>query len=122
MDGHSLIKQYWRACEERDWEAFGRTVAPDVVYRDPQTREIVRGRADYVAFNQTYPGDWHLTVERVIARDDEGVSWTSFAVGDETMTGLCFFRFGDGLITEIDDFWPEPYEPPTREVPVVDRY
>ena len=50
------------------------------------------------------------------------MSWTSFAVGDETMTGLCFFRFGDGLITEIDDFWPEPYEPPTREVAVVGRY
>lgn len=30
--------------------------------------------------------------------------------------------FEDGLITEIDDFWPEPYDPPVREAPVVRRY
>lgn len=83
---------------------------------------MVRGRDDYVAFNRTYPGDWDLTVDRVIAQADEGVSWTTFVVGDKTMTGLCFFRFRDGLIAEIDDFWPEPYEPPVREVPVVGRY
>ncbi|MGN7248730.1 nuclear transport factor 2 family protein [Janibacter anophelis] len=122
MDGTALITEYWRTCEARDWEAFGALVAPDIVYREPQTREIVRGREDYVAFNQTYPGDWHITVERVIAHDGDGVSWTTVVVGDESMTGLCFFRFEDGVITEIDDFWPEPYEPPAREVPVVDRY
>lgn len=122
MDGHAIITEYWRACEDRDWDAFGALVAPDVVYREPQTREIVRGRDNYVAFNQTYPGDWHLTVERVIAEADEGVSWTTFVIGDETMTGLCFFRFSNELITEIDDYWPEPYEAPTREAPVVGRY
>lgn len=121
MDGNALIREYWRACEDRDWEAFGQVVAPDIVYRVPQTREMVRGRDDYVAFNQTYPGDWHLTVDRVIAQDGEGVSWTTFVVGDEAMTGLCFFRLSGDLITEIDDFWPESYEPPVRSAPVVER-
>lgn len=61
-------------------------------------------------------------MDRVIAQEDEGVSWTTFVIGDDTLTGLCFFRFSDGLITEIDDYWPEPYEPTSRETPVVGRY
>lgn len=55
MDNNALIRAYWQAAEDRDWDAFGALVATDVVYREPQTREIVRGRNDYVAFNQTYP-------------------------------------------------------------------
>jgi ketosteroid isomerase-like protein len=122
MTEEELIRSYWQACDIRDWAAFGALVTDDVVYRIPQTREVVRGKEDYVEFNRTYPSDWRVIIERIVAGDGQAVSWTTFVVGDERMTGLCFFKINSGLITEIDDFWPEPYHPPTRETPVVDRY
>lgn len=123
MDTADLIRRYWTACNARDWEAFAATFADDVRYRCPQTRELVRGKPAYLAFNQEYPGDWTLTIDRIVADGTGGVSWTTFRVGEEVMTGLCFFTVdADGLIAQIDDFWPEPYEPPAGRAHLVERY
>ncbi|HZG03861.1 MAG TPA: nuclear transport factor 2 family protein [Streptomyces sp.] len=122
-DIRAAIERYWSAAQARDWDAFGALVAPDVRYEVPQTRERVRGREAYVRFNAEYPGDWRVTVERIVAGEREGVSWVSFAVDGRTETGLCFFTFDeDGLISAIADFWPEPYEPPAGREHLVERY
>lgn len=126
----SVIETFWAACEARDWEAFAATLAEDVVYEMPQTRERVRGRAAYVRFNRSYPGDWHLDVRRVIADGPHAATWVVFRVsGDrfgpevEEMTGISFFELDDtGLITSITDAWPEPYEPPADRTDLVERY
>ena len=42
--------------------------------------------------------------------------------GHVTQPGLSFFDVGgDGLITRITDFWPEPYEPPGNRAHLVER-
>lgn len=117
------IETYWAAVEARDWARFGATLAADVVYRLPQTRELVRGRESYVRFNAEYPGDWHVEIERLLAENDEAVSWTRFVVSGEEQTGLTFFRLDHtGAIAEITDFWPEPYTAPTGRAHLVERY
>lgn len=122
-DARTVIERYWAAAEHRDWNTFGALLAPDVVYEIPQTRERVRGREAYVRFNAEYPGDWRVTVERVVAEERRGVSWTSFTVDGRTETGLCFFTLDDdGLIDTVTDFWPEPYEPPAGREHLVERY
>lgn len=121
MSSQELIRRYWQACEARDWDGFAALLAADVCYRMPQTRETVRGREDYVEFNRTFPGDWHVRIDRIVGQPDAAVSWTTFTVGEEEMTGVCFFTIADGRIAEIDDFWPEPYDPPPRATAVVVR-
>ena len=122
-DAGEVVRRYWAAAEARDWAAFGELLAPDVVYELPQTRERIRGRERYVQFNVEYPGDWHLTIERVVAEGAEAVSWTTFAVAGTEAPGLCFFRLdGSGRIAQITDFWPEPYEPPPGRDHLVERW
>jgi hypothetical protein len=88
-----------------------------------QTRERVRGRESYVRFNREFPGDWHLSVERVVASETGAVTWTSFRLGDETMPGIAFLTFDDsGRIATVTDFWPDPYEPPADRAHLVERY
>jgi SnoaL-like domain len=113
-DARAVVAAYWAAAEARDWAAFGELVAEDVVYELPQTRERVRGRAAYLRFNsEGFPGDWHLTVERIVAQGRQASSWIQMAEGDDRSPGLTFFDLGeDGLITGITDFWPQPYQPP----------
>ncbi|MFC7305706.1 nuclear transport factor 2 family protein [Streptomyces monticola] len=117
------VETYWASAEARDWTAFADTLADDVVYELPQTRERVRGKEKYVRFNREYPGDWHLRTERIVADGDQVVTWVHFTVGLEEMYGICFFS-GDarGRIAAISDFWPEPYEPPAGREHLVERY
>lgn len=119
----ATIRRYWAAAEARAWNAFGALLAEHVVYELPQTRERVRGREAYVRFNADYPGDWHLRVVRVLADEVGGASWTAFVNDGREETGLTFFELdGDGRITRITDFWPEPYEPPPGREHLVERW
>jgi hypothetical protein len=116
-----LIEAFWRHANARDWPAFGALLAPGVLYEMPQTRERVRGRQSYVEFNRTWPGDWRVVVERIVADASQGVSEIRFLVDGQDMTGLNFFVFEAGLIQRITDYWPEAYEPPARMSTVVER-
>jgi len=52
-----------------------------------------------------------------------GASWVDVAVPDGTDTGVCFFDLDeDGLISEITDFWPMPYDLPASRAHLVERY
>lgn len=122
-DTAAVIRRYWTCADRRDWEGFASVLAEDVVYEVPQTRERVSGRAAYLRFNRDYPGDWQVTVRRVVADETGGVAWTEFVVGEESMTGLHFFTVdAAGLICLVDDFWPESYEPPPGRDHLVERF
>ncbi len=117
-----LVEQYWRAANDRDWQTFGALLHEDILYEIPQTRERVRGRAAYLNFNETYPGDWTLEIVRLVADEHQAVSQTAFRVNSQEQSGISFFEFKDGLIHRIVDFWPAPYEPPVRQSQYVERY
>jgi hypothetical protein len=122
-DSADIVARYWTHCEAREWDAFGRLIAADVVYEVPQSRERIRGRSDYVEFNATYPGDWHLSVERIVGEGRRAASWITFRVNETEQPGLCFFDLGeDGLIEGITDFWPEPFVPPPGREHLTERY
>jgi len=118
-----VIARYWAACEARDWLGFGELVSEDVVYELPQSRERIRGRARYVEFNATFPGDWHLSVERILGDDRHAASWIRFEVDGTTQTGLCYFDLDEqGRIAHLTDFWPEPYDPPPGREHLTERF
>jgi ketosteroid isomerase-like protein len=123
-NAHDVVAAYWAAAEARDWAAFGDLVAEDVVYEAPQTRERVRGRAAYLRFNaEGFPGDWHLSVQRIVGQDRHAASWIQMAEAGDRYPGLCFFDLdSDGRIARITDFWPEPYEPSAGRARLVERY
>jgi len=124
MSEHAAtIRRFWETTEARDWPALARVLSPDLHYRMAQTRERVHGREAFLRFFAEFPGDWHLTVRRVIADDEAGVSVLDFRLDGEEMVGISFFGFGDdGLITSVEDVWPEPYEPPASRAGLTERY
>ena len=121
MSHHELITRHWQAANARDWAAFTTTLHPDVEYRVPQTRELIRGREPFLAFYASYPGDWTLAVTRVLVDGDSVVTTTVFHVEQTSLRNITFFTLKDGLVWQIEDWWPEDYTPPARLVPVA-RY
>jgi hypothetical protein len=122
-DHAATIRRFWETTEVRDWVGLAEVLSPEMVYEMEQTRERIRGRDAFLRFFDAYPGDWHLTVRRVVADDDGAVSVLDFVVGEEQMTGISLFSFdADGLITRVEDLWPEPYEPPAGREHLTERY
>jgi predicted ester cyclase len=120
-----IIRAYWTAANDRDWDTFTQLLADDVVYEGPQTRERVRGSANYLRFNvDGFPGDWHLRIVEMVGEGRHAASWIDFTNADGTnQPGLCFFELGpNGKISRITDFWPDPYELPAQRAHLVERY
>ncbi|HEU5149316.1 MAG TPA: nuclear transport factor 2 family protein [Iamia sp.] len=124
MSAGDVVRAFWEGVDGRDWEAVGATLAADVVYEVPQTRERVRGREAVVRFNAEYPGDWNLVVTTLVADADQAATTIRFLEpGEPDQTGIAFFRLdAEGRIAHMTDWWPEPYEPPAGRAHLVERW
>jgi ketosteroid isomerase-like protein len=109
-----LLHAYVERLEARDWAGFADLLHEDVVYRLPQTGEVVRGRDAYLAWNQNYPEGWHLELAEAYGDDTGGAARIDAVAGGEPVTALVFVTVSGGLVTEIRDWWPTPYDPPPR--------
>jgi ketosteroid isomerase-like protein len=120
----TLVETYWKAVDAHDWDLFDTTLADDVVYDLPQTRERIRGKQAYSRFHRDYPGVWQTRVLRTVVEPHQAVTWVHTTTGLTELHAQTFFTTDPdtGLITEITEFWPEPYEPPTGREHLVERY
>jgi hypothetical protein len=122
-DHATTVRRFWETTEARDWSGLAEVLAPEMVYEMAQTRERVRGRDAFLRLFDAYPGDWHLTLRRLVVDDGGAATMLDFTVGEEQLTGISFFSFdGDGLISRVEDIWPEPYEPPPGREHLTERY
>lgn len=121
---HEAVAAYWAAAEARDWSAFGALLADDVVYLGPQCRERVRGRDTYIRFNvEGFTDDWHIAVQRIVAEGRQAASWIELTGANGTQPALTFFDADvTGLLTQITDFWPDPYDIPASRAHLVEHY
>lgn len=124
MSAADTVRRFWEGVDGRDWDAVGATLAPDVVYEVPQTRERVRGREAVVRFNAEYPGDWNISIATLVAEERAAATTIQFvSPGIPDATGIAFFTIDDaGRIVRVEDWWPEPYDPPTGREHLVERY
>ncbi len=121
MDTREAAGLYFSTMAARDWDAFAELLTPDVIYEMPQTGERITGREKYLQFNREYPGDWALTVTRLIVDGATAAGSMNFTVDSQQLVGLAFLEFRDGLVERITDFWPEPYEAPTERNHLVEQ-
>jgi len=118
-----VASEYVDRLERRDWAGVEALLADDVVYELPQTRERIRGRAAFLRFNIEYPGDWHLRLRRVVADGRFAALWLDVHVGAEQQDACVWLELtGDGLISRVTDYWPEPYDPPPGRAHLVERW
>jgi ketosteroid isomerase-like protein len=121
-DTRTLAERFFVTLEARDWDGLAALLHPDVTYQIPQSGERILGRDRYIQFNSEYPGEWHLT-PKVIVADQAGAGvWFDWTLGDgEHADGVVFLQVEDGAITQVTDFWPEPYDPPPGRDHLVER-
>lgn len=109
-----LVTAFWATANARQWELFATLLHAGLVYRVPQTREVARGAEGLVDVFRTWPGDWTVHVDVLVADDRRAFTAIRFEVNGTIEQGLSLFECAGGAITAVTDWWPEPYEPPAR--------
>jgi hypothetical protein len=95
--------------EARDWERAAALLHDDFVAEWPLSREVIRGRERFIARNQAYPGEWHITVLQVVDGGDHVATEVRVEIGNAIEYALSFFELRNGLIAREVGWWPEGF-------------
>lgn len=121
-DALSVVHEFWRLMATNDFTAVGAVLAPEFVLEWPQSRERIRGAANFARMNAEYPakGPWRFMISRAVANGSEVVTDVSVTDGDVLGRAISFFTVEQGRITRIVEFWPEPYPAPANRAHLVE--
>ncbi len=107
--GGALVRALWETIERRDWDGVAALLDDEFVLEWPQSGEVIRGPADFVAVNAAYPGEWHITVERVMDWGSSALSEVRVDFPDRADHAVSLFTMRDGRIASIREWWPDPF-------------
>ena len=112
-----VVEQLWSRIQARDWAGVGELLVEDFVLEWPHDQVRLRGRADFVEFNRSYPEGWSIEVLRIVAHGNTVVSEVRVphpTVGPHY--ALSFTKVDAGRITSCREYWVlEAYEEPVGE-------
>ena len=109
----ALARELWRLFDEARFAEVEPLLAPDFLCEWPQTGEVFRGAANFIAVQENYPGRWRCTVEHLVESGDEAVTRTRVGDGKSHTFALSFFQVRGGVIRRLTEFWADPYEAPS---------
>jgi hypothetical protein len=105
-----VVRSFWERMEARDWDDARALLADDLVVLWPATRERFEGADTFIALNQAYPGDRHISVQAVHADGRHVLAWVEVRVGDAL--SICAQRavVTDRLIRSSVELWVDEGE------------
>jgi hypothetical protein len=105
-----------------DFHSVAAVLAPEFVLEWPQSKERIRGAERFARMNHEYPahGRWQFTINRLVGADSEAVSDVSVTDGVQSARAISFFTVGNGKVTRLVEFWPDPYAAPTNRAHLVE--
>jgi hypothetical protein len=112
----AVVREFWRLMATNDFHAVAAVLAPQFVCEWPQSNERLRGPANFARMNAEYPTDgrWTFRINRLVATASEVVTQVSVSDGVQTAEPVSFFTVVDGRITQLTEYWPEPFEAPAN--------
>lgn len=142
--GREVVDRWVRAIEEKDFDAQEALLADDFIDEMPQSGELIRGKANWLAVSRNYPGGVP-TVDRsstrLVGAEDRFVMSPSFSVlriegtGDvftyagtvryangETWQLVAIIELRGGKIARSTSWYATPFEAPAWRAPFVERF
>ena len=123
MSSADVVKRFWSLMSSNEFKSVGEVLSDDFVLEYPQSKERIRGRANFAAMNQEYPahGRWKFTINRIIGDESEAVSDVSVTDGVQHARVISFFTISNGQINKMVEFWPDPFPAPENRKHLVER-
>jgi limonene-1,2-epoxide hydrolase len=117
VEPSEVVAELWRRIQARDWDGMNALLADEVVIEWPNALVRIRGRANVVEFNRTYPEGWSIDVRRVVAEGNTVVSEVRVPhpiVGPHYVVGI-YEVDGDRVVSGREYWTEERFEQPGPE-------
>jgi ketosteroid isomerase-like protein len=111
-DPKSIAQRWWTLNDERDFSGAATLCAPGCVIDWPLSNERFAKPGDWATAMERYPGVWRCTVETMMAEGDRVMTIAKVTDSTTSVTAISLFRIRDGLIAELVEYWPDPYDAP----------
>lgn len=113
MTPEAVVREFWNRMASNDFDSVATVMAPDVIVEWPQSRERIRGVANFARMNTEYPsaGPWRFTLQRLVASGAEVVTQAHVTDGVQVAEPISFFTVDHGRISRLVEYWPEPFAP-----------
>ncbi len=144
LSGRTIVEQFARTLEDKDFDAQAMLLADEFVEEMPQSGERTRGKANWLAISRNYPGGVG-TVEsgsgRLVGAEDRWVVTPTFSVlriegsGDvytyvgtvqyatgQTWQMIAVIELRNAKIAKITTWYAAPFEAPEWRAPFVERF
>ena len=120
--GCDLAVELWRCFDERRFRDALPLLSEDFEAHWPNTRERFRGPENFIALNESYPGDSRCTVRRVDECADTVVTVTEISNDDTELFAVSFFEVRNGRIVRAEEYFADNGSPPFERSAFAERY
>ncbi len=110
MDNEQVVRALWDAFDRAEFDDVRPLLADDFICEWTQSKELIRGRDNFIAVNQNYPGRWHIEIIKLIVSDNDVVTECRVFDDTDSVTALSFFTLKNGKIKHLREFWVDPME------------
>ncbi len=120
--GRDAAIELWRCFDERRFRDAMPLLSEDFEAHWPNTRERIRGPENFIALNESYPGDWRCTVRRIEECADAVVTVTEISDGETSFFAVSFLEVRHGRIARAEEYFAENGPPPFDRSTFAERY
>jgi ketosteroid isomerase-like protein len=112
-DAEAVVRKFWQLMATNDFASVSSVLSANFVMEWPQSKERIRGPANFARMNSEYPTDgrWQFKINRLVAQENHVVTQVSVSDGKQTGEPISFFTVEQGKITQLVEYWPEPFSP-----------
>ena len=118
----ALAAELWRLFDVGRFRDALALLSEDFEAHWPNTRERIRGRENFIALNENYPGAWRCTVRRLEERPAGAVTVTEISDGRTALFAVSFFEVRDGRIVSAEEYFGDNGPPPFDRSAWAERY
>ena len=117
-----ITREFWRLMATNDFSLVATVLAPEFTLEWPQSKERIRGAEAFARMNSEFPanGPWKFTINRLVGSEEEAVSDVTVTDGVQIARAISFFSITQGKVTNVVEFWPQPYAAPTNRAHLVE--
>ena len=117
-----ITREFWRLMATNDFSLVATVLAPEFTLEWPQSKERIRGAEAFARMNSEYPanGPWKFTINRLVGSEAEAVSDVTVTDGVQIARAISFFSITQGKVTNVVEFWPEPFAAPANRAHLVE--